>query len=1001
MNFMTLLENAFKRRNILLLFFFGLVFSSQTIQGQNVTINGTIEDASNNEPLPGVSILIEGTTEGVVTNQEGKFEISAAPGQVLLISYLGYLDEKVEVQKQATLEILLVQDLLDIEELVVIGYGTVKKKDLTTSVVSVDMEEMEKRPIGVAQNALQGVAAGVRVASSNGAPGNEPTVRVRGITSVNASNDPLYIIDGIPSTSLKSINPNDIETMQVLKDASSQAIYGARGAAGVIIVTTKSGAGGKPTIGFNYSGGINEVIKKIPVLSKEQYFEVHNEARENWGWLPYDPEDFPHETNWQDEVYQNGNFGNYFLTLSGGGEKNNYYVSLGVYNNEGIIKKSSFNRYSLKINADNTLSERVKIGTRVNLSRNTWSGIKHGDNKPTGVVGMAITYPPMLPVFNEDGSYYKWDETFYESPVAELNGTDQEGSGNDVLGSLFAEFKLIEGLKFKSTFTGEGNYWKEDRFLDPTVTTWGKENGGESYSKGNFRVGYIIDNVFTYNHTFKQIHNVNAVLVHTVQASRLEDLSGTATGYERNNVKFLSAGTTPLATESYAEEESRVSYIARGSYNYADKYLVSASYRAEGSSRFGPKYRYGYFPAVSAGWRLSRESFFENVNVIYDFKLRASYGVTGKEPTDIYPWQPTYGTGYNYPINDNIRPGYFVGDGTALPNEGLRWEETTQFNLGMDLSLFRGRVSLIVDLYNKSTTDLLFRVPVPSSTGYEVAWQNLPGRIDNSGLEFVVTTWNFDNIFKWKTDFNLTLPENKITSLDGMNPIPTGLEHENMGNHTSIIQEGESFGAFYGYVTEGVDPETGAMLFKDLNNDEKILAGDDRKVIGSPQPKLFGGMANTFSFKGISLYILIEGSYGNQIFNASKYNLHSAFDVLNLSTDVLDRWQEPGDETDVPKLTTFDPDKNFRVSDYYVEDGSYLRFKNITLSYSLKKDWFQKIKVKEFEVYTSLENYLTFTNYSGADPEVSWGGDNATMMGIDFFNYPQTKTIIFGFNVKF
>jgi len=987
----------FKSKHIALLLYLSII--STSLFAQSNIINGVVRDAKDKSAIPGVNVYISNTKNGTVTDLNGRYSLNASKGDTLIFSFIGYDDEKIIVGEATTINVNLTSEFISLDDVIVIGYGQVKKKDLTTSVATVSSDKIANRPVGIISNALKGLATGVRVSSPDGSPGKEPVIRVRGITSINASNTPLVIIDGAPAGSLKDLNPENIESIQILKDASSQAIYGSRGAAGVIIVTTKQGKEGKPNVSFGYSFAMDNLIKKLDVLKRDDYLTLQNEALSNAGYPTIDPDEYPYNTDWQDETYKQGAKHNAYISISGGNDKNKYYTSIGYFKDEGIVDRSNYERLNIKINNDNQVSKRLLISSRLNISTNDWEGIKHGGGKPTGVIATAVIYPPIFPIYNEDGTYYHSPLTFLESPVAELYGSMNQGKGYNLNGTFYGELEILDYLKFRSTLSINGSYWERDYFLDPTITQWGISNNGQAYSETNFNSYYMIENRLQFNKNFKDIHNVSAVLVQSAEESKYKKLSGSATGYERGNIPYLSAGSEKTDANTYMSEQTLTSYIARISYSFKDKYLGTFNYRADGSSKFGPDNKYGYFPSASIGWRISNENFMSSFTFIYDMKLRASYGRVGKAPSSSYPWQAVYSPGYNYPLDGAIQTGYYIGG--TLPNSALKWETTDQLDVGIDISLMSGKINFSADYFNKTTTDLLFKIPVPITTGFWRAWRNLPGEISNKGFEFTLNTKNINKSLRWLTDINLTLDKNKVESLAGLDPIETGLFQENIGAYTSIIMEGESLGAFYGYVTQGVDPETGKMIFKDLNNDGEISPEEDRTVIGNPNPDFYGSIGNTFRFKGLELYLLLEGSYGNDIFNATRFNLFSAYDISNMSVDALSRWQKPGDITDIPQLITNDPYKNFRASSFYIEDGSYLRIKNITLSYYLNPDWIKKIFVKSLKVYASLENIKTFSKYSGYDPEVSWAGGSGTAQGIDYFNYPQIKTVSFGVNVQF
>lgn len=965
-------------------------------------VRGIITDKTG-EPLIGVSVTVKGTGKGTVTDMNGKWALSVSEGSVLNFSYIGYSAETVKVGKSNSYNISLSEDNQLLDEVVVIGYGSMKRKDITTAVSVVSTADIDERPIIDAAQALQGKAAGIQVVQPSGAPGEGMSIRVRGATSVQASNEPLYIVDGMPNDNISSLSPADIESMQVLKDASSAAIYGARAANGVVLITTKRGKVGNPQVKFSAYVGLSQLGKKIDALNTEEYKDLMKELKKYSNVAPTIPDSEKRYVDWTDMFFKTGLNQNYQLSVSNGTDKLRYFVSGGYTNEQGIIEKASFRRYNFRANIDNQHTKWLKMalnfaytntkGQEVNQSRSSMRA---------GSILSVINTPPFMQQWdNENPGQY--DENAYGSrilnPLA-ANSADNITSADYLKGSLGFTFDILKGLQFKSTFGIDlsNNHW--DYFLDPKSTSDGRGTKGrveESYSRN---IEWLFENILTYDFSLKK-HNFSLMGGATQQHAQYNGawLAGFDLADSYPNIHSISAANQidKDACGSSASAWSLASFLARIAYNYDSKYLLTMNFRADGSSRFAPGHRWGYFPSASAGWRVSSEKFMEPLkNVIDDMKLRIGWGMNGNQSgIGNYSYLASMSASKVAPTTENLYPGLAITPYSAANTE-LTWEKTMQWNAGLDLTMFDSRVTLSVDAYYKKTKDLLLTVSLPDNVNLPGGITRNDGEMVNKGMEFSVSSQNLKGAFQWNTDFNISFNRNKLTKL-GLNKIYYYAEMYETRESAVILKEGIPLGTFYGYVSEGVNPETGNIIYSDLNKNGSLDPGD-RTEIGCAQPDFIYGMTNTFSYAGLNLSVFLQGSQGNDIFNASRIDTEGMFDFRNQSKAVLDRWKRPGMITDIPRVGNIENSHN---STRFVEDGSYLRLKTVTLSYDFNKKCLKKMHLSKLQAYVTGQNLLTLTKYSGYDPEVNAYGADAVAQGVDYGTYPQSKALIFGLNVEF
>ena len=971
-----------------------LLICQLTFAQQKISVRGQVVDQSN-EPIVGAVVKESGGTNGAVTDMDGNFSINVKGGATLSVSYVGFAPAS--LKPSAKMHIVLQENNKLLDEVLVIGYGTSKRKDVTTSVSSVSTKDIDSRPIISAGQAIQGKAAGITVMQPNGLPGSGLSIRVRGTTSFNGSNDPLYVVDGVPMTDIDFLSANDIESIQILKDASSAAIYGSRAANGVIMITTKQGEKGKSKISFNGYIGMTKVNNKIHALNASQYKSLMDEIG-----LVSLPDGLTDQTDWFDETYQTGVTQNYQASITNATDKIKYYLSGGYTDETGVIKTAYYKRYNFKANVSNQIRSWLNVSANLAYSDYQSNGIISGTGANRGgVILSVINTPTYAPIWDATNPQ-QYNTNFYgvniTSPLENMaRSQNNKSESNRLIATGKADITFMPDLKFNSSFTLDRAYTNSTSFLDPVTTSWGRNQMGEGSDNRSLNTLLVFDNILSYSHKFGK-NSIDAMAGTSWTKSMWSQSYINGSHYNGDAIQTLNAANkiSWSGTGSSAADWAIMSYVARLSYNYDSKYMITANMRADGSSKLAPGQRWGYFPSVSAAWRISSEKFMKNITWIDDLKLRGGWGQTGNQSG-----LGDYSYLQRYSINrmDWTDPKYADAvpsiKQSSLRNHELTWETTSQTNIGLDLTVLKNRLTFYADYYYKKTTNMLMNVTLPTGAAAASSIARNEGEMTNKGFEFAVESRNITGPFEWTTNANISFNKNKLTKLELTNVYYDAKTCETVNDYAVRNEVGRSLGGFYGYISDGVDPETGELMYRDINGDGKISTSD-RTYIGDPNPDFTYGITNTFAYKGITLNILLQGSYGNDIYNASRMETEGMYDGKNQSTVVLDRWQVPGQITSVPKA-------GFRMlnSSYFVENGSYLRVKDITLSYSLPSRLLSKIGITKLQPYITATNLITFTKYNGMDPEVNQWGNSGSVQGIDWGTYPQSKSFVFGLNVEF
>ncbi len=964
-----------------------------------ITVTGVVRDKEG-VPLIGVNVYVKGTTRGTITGTDGSFTIKAEIGQTLVFSYVGYTLLEQEISEDADLDITLTEETETLEEVVVIGYGQESKALLSSSVGSVNAEDLTEAPTSTVSGALQGRTAGIQVVQNSGTPGAGISVRIRGTSSINAGAEPLYVIDGVPMitrdlsqigfsgqgvNSISDLNPSDIESISILKDASATAIYGARGSNGVVLITTRQGKLNENQVRFNANYGWQEVINKVDLLNASEFMRMKNDASINDGGLPIfseeaieDPEV---DTDWLDQVFRTAPIQNYDLSFSGGNEKTRYYISGAYFDQEGIVLGTDFSKFSGRVNIDQKINDKFKVGTNFGVTR-SFNNRKEGDQSLNGPVPNALSLPPIYPVYNEDGSYNESGP--YGNPVSIAKQQINEGISFRTLGNVYLDYEILPGLSFNSKFGYDFVNYREHSY-DPTTTRQGAKYNGVGLESTSEAIKVLFSNVLNYE--FDIGENQFSLLGGVEFEQEKESITYMrAQDYASPELEYMTSAATPITASGNSYFRYKLnSYIGRVRVNRQNKYLLTLSARYDGSSKFGPENKYGFFPSGDIAWRISEEDFFPDM-AVSNLKIRASYGLTGNDFIPSLRYLDLYSPSSFY-LN---QPGISI---SQIPNPSLKWESTAQTNLGLDVGFFTNRINLNIDVYQKETIDLLLDRPLPTSTGFSGVTDNI-GRLQNKGVEINLQTDNFTGDFSWSTIMNIAFNENEVLELYNNQPV------DDIGRGGNRLEVGEPIGIFYGWNSLGVDPSTGDIVFEDVDGNE-MIDSRDRTKIGDPNPVFTGGLNNRFSWKGLALTIFFQYSYGNDIFNGTRVYLESMKGSDNQFATVLDRWREPGDITNVPRATNSDRNENNRHSSRFVEDGSYLKLKNLRLSYNLPQNLITRLGLTRMEIYLVGQNLWTLTDYTGMDPEVNYAGQDVTRLGTDFFTYPQSKSLSLGFSMNF
>lgn len=1008
-----------------------------------VAVTGKVKDASDNSPLPGVTVLIKGTTKGTITDLDGKFAISVPDADaVLQFSYIGYVNAQVSVGSQRTFEVSMQQDMKQLEEVVAIGYGVQKKSVVTGAIASVGTKEIASMPTLRVEQALQGRTPGVHVMAGSGQPGEGMRVRVRG-AGTNGNADPLYIVDGMPVEGIDFLNPGDIESMEVLKDAASAAIYGSRAANGVVLITTKQGKKNSP-MNLTYEGyyGVQNPWKKMSMLNASEYAMIMNEAAANSGAsMPFaNPASLGQGTDWQDAVFnKNAGIMNQQVTLTGGSDKSSFSASFSYFTQEGIVggkDKSNFDRYTFRLNGNHQATKRLKIGHSMAYTHIDRRGVE-GNGEWGSPLGNAINMDPLTKVYEDDpkviatfpkyavrdaaGRYYgisKYIGQEIVNPLARLEVTHGRTSVDKLVGNVFGEYEFIPGLKLRSNFGADIAYWGDRSYTPYFYLNAAQQNTAADRANKSLNQGltWLWENVASYSKTIGG-HDFTAMVGTTAQATKGESLSGSKSMLFNTDPEdaFLNEGQDQesMVAGGGAWHSTLLSYFGRVNYGYADKYLFTATLRSDGSSRFGANNRFAVFPSASLGWVLSEEPFLKNNPVLNFAKLRASWGQNGNQNIGDFRYTSVIvnPSGYSFGYDELYVAG---GVPSSVSNPDLKWETSEQTDFGMDLGLWNDKVIVTADYYIKKTKDLLIDASIPGHVGNNPPTVN-GGSVKNQGLELAIDYRDQKGDFKYTIGANMAYNKNEVTAINNTQGVILGAGFATYGN-VSRAQVGLPIGYFYGYKTAGIfqnaaevkshvgpegkliQPEAvpGDVRFVDLNGDGK-LDDKDRTVIGNPTPKVTFGINMTAAYKGFDVIAFFQGATGNDIFNGTRrWDLVSA----NMDSRFLDRWTGEGSTNELPRVASVDRNQNWtRISDLYIEDGSYIRLKNLQLGYTLPKDVVQKLGVTSARFYVAAQNLWTITGYNGFDPEV--GARGSLDIGIDRGVYPQARTYMVGANISF
>lgn len=974
---------------------------------QERRVTGKVTDDSDRSGIPGATVLVKGTTRGTQTDAQGNYSIQVpADGTTLVFSFVGTTTQEITIGNRTQLDVTLSNDARSLNEVVVVGYGTQQARDVKGSIATIRAADLNNVPVQTFEQALAGRAPGVQVTQSSGKLGAGLQIRVRGAASISAGNDPLYVIDGIPITSqdgnttsnesyspLADIDPNDIESVDILKDASASAIYGSRASNGVVLITTKKGRAGRTNVNIGFYTGITNPTKLRQFLNRDQYIELFSEAATNEGLVP--AEEFEGngidiastaDEKWSEVAFRQGSINQFNFNLSGGTDKTRFYLSGATNKQIGMIKANEFGRNNIRLNLDHTASDRLTLGANFSIAR-TVNDKTADDNAFSNPVQLNAL-PPLQPAYDPaTGELNR--QTLYYNALIEITDAFNRATTFRSLGNINGTLRIAKGLSFRSEFGYDLLNLQEEIYR--TRRTEDGSPTGYGYQNQLRNLNWTTNNIANYTNAFGD-HAIDALAGVTYQEFNGQGINATGRGFPNDKFTKLASAARITAGSTTETGYSILSYIARANYRFKDRYLLGASGRLDGSSRFGADNRYGFFPSISAGWIINEEDFLKDNTTISLLKLRASYGLTGNSEIGNFASRGLYSAVF-YADQAGIRP-------SQLANPDLGWETSAQFDIGLEFGLLRNRINGQIDVYNKDTRDLLLNRPLPGISGFTSIAQNV-GSLRNRGVEFSITSQNTVKALRWSTNFNIAVNRNQVTQLNGQ-PIEPG------SRFLGRVAVGEPLGYFYGKKFLGADPQTGDATYEGSDGQPTSdYAGAPNVKLGDPNPDFIAGLTNNFSFKGFDLSVLLQGVFGNDLYNvAGFYQSVSADYFDNQTVDQLDRWQKAGDVTMVPQARLYGGNGS-GVSSRWMQDGTFVRVKTASLGYTLPTALLRKISMQSARVYVSGLNLFTFTNYTGYDPEVntqyaSSSSQNANVtLGHDFYTPPQQRTITFGINIGF
>ncbi len=1055
-----------------LLFFLSLFMLalSPVVYAQQHTVNGTVFDSAQRS-LPGATVIVKGTTKGSITDSDGKFTIhDLSPDAVLMITFMGMKTQEVAVKNQTSIQVYMEEDAIGLEEMVVVGYGTMKKSDLTGSVATIATDDLKGLTLTNADEILKGRLAGVQVTQSSGAPGGASSIRIRGASSINSSNEPLYVIDGIPFTGdgpeiggfswsggangqnkvnpLATIAPSDIVSMDVLKDASATAIYGAAGANGVIIINTRRGQVGAVKITYDGYYAVQTVAKTLDMMDLRQYAQYQIDMGEflqtevNEAFL--DPSILGEGTDWQDAIFRSAPMQSHQLSLTGGSQKARFAASGGYMSQDGIIFGSGFERYNMRVNADGELGEIVKMGGSLAFTH-TDEVITRQDGTD-GVIMQALTMSPAVPVYNFDGSWAGPDEVYGASvynPLWLAKMQHNNLARNRSMGNMYLSIDPISGLTVRSEFGFDISENHNKSFIPTYDFGTLKSSQNKMYQRDDNSLYWIWKNYATYNRKFNDALDLTAMAGAEVSKSAWEGNWLIKQDFSTDDILVMTKDGTYVSNDGWKDEATTSSVFGRLNLNYKDRYLLTGTMRADASSKFGPDNKWGYFPSAAFAWRASNEAFLKDSETISNLKLRLGYGVVGNSNIETYLYGSTMQT-----MATPMGTAYRLSN---VSNPNLKWESSEQYNLGIDFGMFANRINLTLDVYQKDSKDLLMQVSIPSYLGDQSSydgiaapWVNI-GKTRNRGVDISLNTVNIDKSdFEWASNLVVSINRNKVLEMNDDSQVNYGnLDWWSEFQTATAIMVGQPMGVYYGYKVDRLFTDEADVLSAPLNdalvedpnapgvnrfnkkagayvgdikfqnlNDDNVIDANDQTVIGDPNPDFTFGFTNTFSYKNIDLAIGLNGSYGGDLLNFSRFRTEAMVSIWdNQAESVVDRAQvginEQGapylmnPDATVPRPATNDFNRNTRMSDRWIEDGSYLRISNITLGYSLTPKTSKYVGLSSAKVYLSVENLYTFTSYSGYDPEIGAFNQNSLYQGIDMGRYPSPRKFTIGLNLGF